>query len=131
MLYGEVPPDIGLNFTELEVFAGGLNKFTGPIPVSLSNASWFALLEFSGNGLNGTIPTGLGILHHFYRLNFETLGRNGNMDLRGSIFESLSKLQGLQGLELDGNKFSGRILSSFGNLTMLTTLYKENNRLEY
>lgn len=84
MLYGELPPDIGLNFTELEVFAGGLNKFTGPIPVSLSNASRLALLDFSGTGLTGTIPTGLGILQHLYRLNFEfnTLGGNGNMDLR-------------------------------------------------
>ncbi|MCD7457639.1 hypothetical protein HAX54_035643 [Datura stramonium] len=48
MLHGELPPDIGLNFPEFEVFAGGLNKFTGPIPVSLSNAYRLTLLDFSG-----------------------------------------------------------------------------------
>ncbi|KAF3664824.1 hypothetical protein FXO38_09916 [Capsicum annuum] len=123
MLYGEFPPDIGLNFPELEVLAGGLNKFTGPIPVSLSNASRFTLLDLSGSGLTGTIQAGFNIIHGTVPDglgNLENLTRLSldNNNFRGSVPESLDKLQHLQELELDGNKFSGRVPSSYSNSTI-------------
>ncbi|PHU00476.1 hypothetical protein BC332_30263 [Capsicum chinense] len=143
MLYGEFPPDIGLNFPELEVLAGGLNKFTGPIPVSLSNASRFTLLDLSGSGLTGTIQAGVGKFQQLYKLNFEftTPAEYGNMDLKrnlmldlgfniihGTVPDRLGNLENLTRLSLDNNNFRGSVPESLDKLQHLQELELDGNK---
>ncbi|RXI01378.1 hypothetical protein DVH24_014727 [Malus domestica] len=52
LLHGEIPPDVGITLPNLEVFAGGVNKFTGTIPLSLANASRLQVLDFATNDLD-------------------------------------------------------------------------------
>ncbi|XVE61796.1 hypothetical protein DITRI_Ditri06bG0067900 [Diplodiscus trichospermus] len=153
-LHGHLPADVGLTLPNLQVFAGGVNSFTGTIPVSLSNASGLEILDFAENGLTGTIPRNLGSLGDLVRLNFddnilgtgkigdlsffdsltnlsmlEVLGMEGNR-LGGTLSDVVGKLQKLEGLDLSFNIFSGSIPFSLGNLTALTRLLMEENKFE-
>ncbi|KAK3015506.1 hypothetical protein RJ639_005388 [Escallonia herrerae] len=158
-LQGQLPPDVGLTLPNLEIFAGGVNEFSGPIPVSLSNATKLEVIDFAENRLTGGFPTNLGKLQGLYRINFDenrlgqdaysgfffdtwnhsdrnwkpdqldTLGLEEN-NLTGSVPDVIGKLQHLQGLSLNANRFSGQISSTIGNLTSLTSLLMEDNRLE-
>nr|XP_048323064.1 probable LRR receptor-like serine/threonine-protein kinase At3g47570 [Ziziphus jujuba var. spinosa] len=67
-LHGNLPQDIGLTLPNLKVFAGGVNKFTGHIPISLSNCSALEVLDFAKNDLIGTIPDTLRRLRNVYRI---------------------------------------------------------------
>ncbi|KAF7143590.1 hypothetical protein RHSIM_Rhsim05G0210900 [Rhododendron simsii] len=54
-LQGEIPQDVGLTLPNLKMFLGGINNFTGSIPVSLANASGLQFVDFSQNMINGEI----------------------------------------------------------------------------
>ncbi|XP_017977165.1 PREDICTED: probable LRR receptor-like serine/threonine-protein kinase At3g47570 [Theobroma cacao] len=116
-LQGHLPPDVGLTLPNLEIFAGGVNNFTGTIPVSLSNASRLQIIDFAENGLTGTIPGNLGNLEDLIRLNFDDnkLGTGKIGDL--SFFGSLTNISALEVLGLSGNRFGGELPSSIANLS--------------
>ncbi|XWS43830.1 hypothetical protein CRYUN_Cryun16bG0138100 [Craigia yunnanensis] len=116
-LQGHLPPDVGLTLPNLQVFAGAVNNFKGPIPVSLSNASRLQKIDFAENGLTGTIPRNLGSLGDLIRLNFDDnrLGTGKIGDL--SFFDSLTNLSMLEVLGLAGNHFGGELPSSIANLS--------------
>ncbi|XP_047330319.1 probable LRR receptor-like serine/threonine-protein kinase At3g47570 [Impatiens glandulifera] len=152
-LHGELPQDVGLKFPNLQVFAGGVNSFTGQIPRSLQNSSDLQVLDFAENLISGTIPTGLGRLQNLYRLNFddnklgngkagdleflaslancsalEVLGLSGNM-FGGSIPRSIANQStNMQILTLGSNRLNGRIPDGIGNLFNLNSLGLEGNR---
>ncbi|KAK4833341.1 hypothetical protein QYF36_003135 [Acer negundo] len=94
-LHGSIPNELrklsGLGFFQLygnnlsEIFAGGVNSFTGKIPASLSNASKLQILDFAINGLTSSIPGDLGRLQGLDRLNFDD-NRLGRGDIDGLNF---------------------------------------------
>ncbi|KAK6784087.1 hypothetical protein RDI58_017541 [Solanum bulbocastanum] len=97
--------DIGLTLPNFKVFVGVVNDFTGPIPVSLSNASKLGILELSQNKLTENVPTSLGQLQGLYKMNFEinSLGRNTSRDLR--FLDFLVNCTSLQVLSFEDNIF--------------------------
>ncbi|XP_022765839.1 LRR receptor-like serine/threonine-protein kinase FLS2 [Durio zibethinus] len=118
-LHGQPPPDIGLTLPNLRVFAGGLINFTGPIPVSLSNASGLQIIDFANKSLTGTTPRNLRSL--------AVLGLAGNRfgkELPSSIANLSNQLQRLT---LGENLIHGGIPIGIGNLVSLSILGLENN----
>jgi Leucine-rich repeat (LRR) protein len=153
-LHGSLPPDVGLTLPNLEIFLGGGNSFTGPIPVSLSNASRLRELEFGNNDLTGTVPQNLASLQGLVNLKFHgnRLGneKDGGLDFIGFLANCTSlKILGLSYnqfggvlpssianlssqlniLTLGGNMIHGGIPIGIGNLVNLTVLGLENNYL--
>ncbi|XP_022765841.1 putative receptor-like protein kinase At3g47110 [Durio zibethinus] len=114
---GHLPQDVGITLPNLQVFAGGVNNFTGAIPVSLANASKRQIIDFAENGLTGTIPENLGSLGDLIRLNFDDnkLGNGKSGDL--SFFNFLTNFFTLEVLGLAGNRFGGELPSPVANLS--------------
>ncbi|XP_062165957.1 probable LRR receptor-like serine/threonine-protein kinase At3g47570 [Alnus glutinosa] len=116
-LHGSLPPDVGLTLPNLKFFFGGGNSFTGPIPLSLPNASRLSVLEFAGNGLTGTVPQNLARLRGLVKLNLEQ-NRLGNGKLGDlSFIGFLANCTSLEALGLDRNQFGGVLPSSVANLS--------------
>uniref|UniRef100_A0A6N2MN85 non-specific serine/threonine protein kinase n=1 Tax=Salix viminalis TaxID=40686 RepID=A0A6N2MN85_SALVM len=116
----QLPPNVGVILPALEVFAGGVNYFTGPIPVSLSNASGLQILDFAINGLTGGIPKNLGSLKSLLKI----VNR-----FSGSIPSALGNLTRLATLFLEENRFGGNIPSSLRNCKRLQNLNLSSNNL--
>jgi hypothetical protein len=116
-LRGSLPPNVGLTLPNLEIFVGGLNSFTGPIPESLSNAFRLSSLDFSINGLTGTVPQNLASLGALFRLNL-----GGNRLGNGKVGELdflhfLANCTSLEVLAFGDNQFGGVLPSSIANLS--------------
>ncbi|KAG8649423.1 hypothetical protein MANES_08G090100v8 [Manihot esculenta] len=117
-LHGQLPQDIGLTLPKLRVFAGGVNNFTGVIPVSLSNVSGLQVLDFSQNSLTGNIPGNLKNLQSLYRLNFDE-NNLGNWEIDDLNFLSyLANCTSLEVLGLAQNHYAGELPSSIANLSI-------------
>ncbi|GMN59606.1 hypothetical protein TIFTF001_028706 [Ficus carica] len=116
-LQGKIPTDVGTTLPNLVVFAGGVNKFMGSIPLSLSNASALQVLDFAENGLIGGLPLNLAHLRNLSRLNFDDnrlgSGKPGDLD----IIRLLSNCTFLEVLGLAGNFFGGELPKSIANLS--------------
>ncbi|KAK2657042.1 hypothetical protein Ddye_010094 [Dipteronia dyeriana] len=116
-LHGQLPLDVGLTLPNLEIFAGGVNSFTGRIPVSLANASKLKIVDFAINGLTGSITGDLGRLQGLERINFDD-NRLGRGDIDGlSFFTFLANCSSLKVLGLANNGFGGEFPSSIANLS--------------
>ncbi|XP_016647595.1 PREDICTED: probable LRR receptor-like serine/threonine-protein kinase At3g47570 [Prunus mume] len=128
-LHGELPPNIGINLPNLQLFAGGLNKFTGTIPTSFSNSSRLRALDLGYNGLVGTLPAAnLGRLQRLVWINFShnrlESGKTGNLN----FLSFLANCTSLQSLALNNNHFEGELPRSIGNLsTQLNSLVLGRN----
>ncbi|GFS41067.1 leucine-rich repeat protein kinase family protein [Actinidia rufa] len=102
----------------------GENNFGGTLPDTISNLSTnILILNFKGNKIVGSIPTGIGNLINLQALNLLTNHFTSN------IPADLGKLERLQLLILSGNNLYGEIPLTFGNLTLLTDLSISHNRL--
>jgi Leucine-rich repeat (LRR) protein len=116
-LHGSLPPDVGLTLPNLQIFAGGVNSFAGPIPASLSNASRLQLLDFAENGFTGVVPQSLARLSGLVRLNFDT-NRLGNEKVGDLNFLSyLANCTSLEVLGLAYNQFGGVLPRTIANLS--------------
>ncbi|KAH9672846.1 putative LRR receptor-like serine/threonine-protein kinase [Citrus sinensis] len=116
-LHGQLPADVGLTLPNLKIFAGGVNYFTGSIPVSLSIASNLQVLDFAENGLTGSIPENFGSLKDLVRLNFDEneLGSREIGDLH--FLKFLANCTSLEVLGLAQNGFGGEMPISIANLS--------------
>ena len=81
------------------------------------------LMDLSGNGLTGTIPSALGELTS---LRYLSLSKN---NLSGPIPSELGRLSNLEKLRLWSNQLTGPIPSELGNLSSLTEMDLGRNRL--
>ncbi|CAN0927962.1 Probable LRR receptor-like serine/threonine-protein kinase At3g47570 [Linum grandiflorum] len=153
-LHGQLPPDVGLKLPNLRTFSGGVNNFTGKIPVSLANATGLQIIDFAQNSLTGEVPDNLATLQGLSRLNFDdnllgyrtsngldfltslvnctrlaVLGMGYN-NFGGALPDSIANLSSqLKILTLGQNQLTGRIPGGIGNLVNLSTLGLEGNFL--
>ncbi|XP_059458516.1 LRR receptor-like serine/threonine-protein kinase EFR [Corylus avellana] len=70
-LSGTLPANIGHTLPNLKILSISTNQFSGPIPLSLSNASKLQVLAFSKNNFVGQVPTDLGNLPNLWWLGVE------------------------------------------------------------
>lgn len=84
-LHGTVPPDVGITLPNLRWLSFDMNRLTGPIPYSLSNASGIEHLDFGGNRFSGSVPMILGTLQALLFFNIEDNQLGGEKDDLGFI----------------------------------------------
>ncbi|KAJ8629193.1 hypothetical protein MRB53_022516 [Persea americana] len=151
-LSGSLPPDLGVTLPNLIGLYVGANQFTGPIPISLSNASRLEILGLSKNRFTGSIPTNLGRLRRLHTLSLQKnlLGSGGDEDmgflssltncsllntmcvsnnrLTGALPNSITNLStNLQNINLGFNRIFGSLPSGIGNLQNLISLAMHSN----
>ncbi|CAL9235284.1 unnamed protein product, partial [Arabidopsis halleri] len=113
------------NLYKLEVLALSSNGFLGQFPSSFSNLSMLSVLDLSYNHLSGTLNPNSSLfgLHH---LRFIDLSINNFSSPLPSEFGNLNKLEVFG---LSSNGFFGQVPPSFSNLTSLTRLHLDHNKL--
>ncbi|XP_058069728.1 putative receptor-like protein kinase At3g47110 [Magnolia sinica] len=129
-LHGNLPPNMGLTLPNLQGLYVRGNQFTGPIPVSLSNASGLTVINLAMNSFSGSVPMNFGNLKGLFYLNLggNELGIGKAHDL--NFLDSLTNCSSLQVLKLDHNHFSGMLPDSIANLsTQLAWLSFGSNRI--
>ncbi|KAJ4832493.1 hypothetical protein Tsubulata_000041 [Turnera subulata] len=150
---GDIPDELG-NLAELSFLALNSNQLSGRIPPSLGKLSKLYWLDLAENQLTGPIPVststtpGLNQLlkaKHFHFNKNKLSGPipdrlfspdmvlihvlfDGNR-LTGEIPGSLGQVQTLEVLRLDRNALSGEIPSNLSNLVNLNELNLANNKL--
>ncbi|XP_068315377.1 receptor-like protein EIX2 [Pyrus communis] len=116
---GEMFANSTMNFTYYPEIHLSSNQIEGPIPSTLSHASY---LDLSNNNISGSIS----ILCEAYRsLMFLNLSSN---NLSGELPECLTHFDYLVMLDLSYNAFSGKIPSTVGSLYQMQTLKLRSNR---
>nr|XP_017253707.1 PREDICTED: probable LRR receptor-like serine/threonine-protein kinase At3g47570 [Daucus carota subsp. sativus] len=128
-LAGTLPADLCLTLPELRGFSAGGNRFSGPLPSSLANAS--SLVKFSvwGNHITGPVLVNFRCLSHLENLN---LGRNplGDAQKDLTFFDSLVNCTHLRRLALDQTGIRGELPNSITNLsTTLEVLDLRGNQI--
>ncbi|XP_050259355.1 probable LRR receptor-like serine/threonine-protein kinase At1g74360 isoform X5 [Quercus robur] len=99
------------------------NKFSGPLPVEISEMPSLKFLILAYNEFSGTIPSEYGNLPRLQALDL-SFNR-----LNGSIPPTFGKLRSLLWLMLANNSLSGEIPPDLGNCTSLLWLNLANNQL--
>ncbi|PIA33967.1 hypothetical protein AQUCO_03900087v1 [Aquilegia coerulea] len=125
-LQGTLPPNIGLTLPNLQDISLATNKFSGPIPVSLSNLTKLEKFEISENAFTGSVPRDLGKLQNLEWLLF---GKNqigtkqggGGDDL--NFINSLTNCTKLERLDFNMNVLNGPLPDSISNLSSTTIRY--------
>jgi len=105
-------------FPNLQQYDIGMNKISGPILASISNAIRLLLFNIPWNNFVGPVPTGTGNLQDVWSIAMERnyLRSNSSSDL--DFFTSLTNCTKLQVLGLNLNNFGGS-LSNFGVSLMI------------
>ncbi|CAI0556180.1 unnamed protein product [Linum tenue] len=146
-LSGRLPTDIGKLGAQLRYFFLQRNRFTGPIPGSISEIAGLREFSLAGNFITGKLPIGIRSLKNltllwlqdnqlskpipevFSSLKLRYLNLSGNK-FSGKIPNSISSLSStLAYLELAHNSLSGQIPSFLGNFQKLDTLDLSHNNL--
>nr|XP_017223247.1 PREDICTED: probable LRR receptor-like serine/threonine-protein kinase At3g47570 isoform X2 [Daucus carota subsp. sativus] len=129
-LIGSIPSDFGFALPNLQKIQLSNNKFTGNIPISLSNASRLQVIDLQFNNFSGPVSIDFGRLLHLQNLVLESnnLGLGGQSDL--SFLNSLINCSSLKILKLGGNNFRGSLPHSVANLSNeLTMISLADNRI--
>ncbi|XP_074326889.1 putative receptor-like protein kinase At3g47110 [Apium graveolens] len=123
-LEGSLPPNLGFTLPNLQVFLAGGNKFLGPFPPSLTNASKLVCLDISDNNISGPIPMDWGRLSlEVLNLGVNPLGHNqppgGGLSFLGTLVNSTRlRMLGLYNNGLNG-EFPNSIVNFSQNLEIL------------
>ncbi|CAN6237168.1 unnamed protein product [Urochloa humidicola] len=121
-LSGSVPTGLS-NCSKLRVLKAGYNNLSGSLPDELFDAISLEYLCFPNNNLNGVLD-GARIVN---LRNLATLDLGGNK-ITGTIPDSIGQLKKLAELHLDNNNMLKELPSSLGNCTNLRTIdLKSNN----
>ena len=95
----------------------GRNRLEGPIPSSLSNASFIEFLDLSSNNFTGTIPL-LGNMKNLVKLFLGTNSWSSTTELNFQLFDSLTNCTQLENIYLNSNQLVGELPSSVANLSV-------------
>lgn len=126
---GRLPPDAGARMKKLGRLLLGGNNLTGPIPASLANASVMAYLSLDNNSFTGRVPPEIGMLCP-QNLEMSNNELTATDDGGWQFLDRLTNCNNLVVLSLEGNKFSGTMPSSIGNLSRkLQVLNLGSNRV--
>ncbi|RHN51044.1 putative protein kinase RLK-Pelle-LRR-XII-1 family [Medicago truncatula] len=129
-LHGSFPPNMFHTLPNLKFLHFGGNQFSGPIPISIANASTLQILDLSENmNLVGQVPS-LGNLQNLsiLSLGFNNLGNISTMDL--DFLKYLTNCSKLNVLSIAGNNFGGQLPNSIGNFsTELQQLFMGGNQI--
>jgi Leucine-rich repeat (LRR) protein len=106
----------------VRVLQAGYNDFTGALPDELFNATTLEYLSFSNNDLHGVLDSARIINLR----NPATLNLGGNK-FSGNIPNSIGELKRLEELRLDNNNMSGELPSALSNCTNLIIIDLKNN----
>ncbi|XP_058111601.1 LRR receptor-like serine/threonine-protein kinase EFR [Magnolia sinica] len=129
-LHGNLPPNLGLTLPNLQKLYAGGNQFTGPIPISLSNASGLVSIILASNSCSGSVPTNFGSLKGLSMLLLwgNKLGTGKSHDL--IFLDSLTNCSSLRALQVAINHPSGALPDSMSNIsTELTSLALGDNKI--
>ncbi|KAJ9559467.1 hypothetical protein OSB04_014081 [Centaurea solstitialis] len=120
-IHGNLPSDIAQRFLGLTVLNLPQNKFSGPIPLSLSNATNLEILALHENAFTGSVP-GFSRLQRLTRFGVDKnqLG-NGKSDNLNFV-SSLSNCTNLSRLGFSSNNLGGVLPKSMFNFTLLSEL---------
>ncbi|KAJ9540183.1 hypothetical protein OSB04_026689 [Centaurea solstitialis] len=122
-LVGYLPEKVGV-LKNLVTFDLGFNFLTGRIPDSIGNLPNLKMLVLNANSITGPIPNSIGRLS-----SLQWLDLSNNLFTR-SLPNSLGTLQNLKFFSVYNNLLNGSVtVRHFANLTALTTLRAENNKL--
>ncbi|KAL7193776.1 hypothetical protein ACSBR2_025409 [Camellia fascicularis] len=115
---GNLPTNNGLFLPNLESLYLNNNQLTGNIPSFLSNSSKLTQLTLSANLFTGPVPRHLGNLKHLERLHlFQNQLTNEPGSIELSFLTDLTNCTSLVQLAVKGNKLSGTLPNSIGNLS--------------
>ncbi|KAG5629253.1 hypothetical protein H5410_000970 [Solanum commersonii] len=111
------------------------NRLEGAVSSLISNLSSITNIDLSGNILTGKLPNVIGILG---KLEFLSLSKNQFEGQVSELFKGrsnffsrgLGNTSSLMELRLDGNKLTGTLPKSLGQLSMLEYFFISNNKLE-
>ncbi|CAO2037188.1 unnamed protein product [Urochloa humidicola] len=118
---GRIPVGLG-SCSKLKVLKAANNRFTGELPDDIFNASSLEYLSFPNNGLYGMLD-GTRVTN---LKNLSHLDLGGNR-LTGNIPGTIGDLRRLEVLRLDHNDMSGELPSALSNCTNLITVDLRNN----
>ncbi|KAK3434050.1 hypothetical protein EUGRSUZ_D01482, partial [Eucalyptus grandis] len=127
---GDLPEEIGFTPPNLQDLSIAYNRFTGSIPLSISNATNLRQLGLGGNELSGKVP----LLANLCNLWIVTLYTN-NLGSRRSNADDMSFLCSLTNstklmvLVMHENRFGGTLPTCIGNFST-TLIPKEIGNLE-
>ncbi|XP_020250578.1 probable LRR receptor-like serine/threonine-protein kinase At3g47570 isoform X2 [Asparagus officinalis] len=93
------------------------NRFNGPIPISLPNASKLVELDFKENSFTGPIPSNLGNLRNLYWMNLNANWLEASQANGWDFLTSLTNCTRLGTLGLSNNRLGGILPSSIANLS--------------
>ena len=116
-LEGSLSQDMGVAFPHLRQLVLAENRFTGPVPVSLSNASMLEFVYLPVNSFFGPVPPNLGRLQNLQDI---TMGKNQLGTSKGddlSFIDSLANCTRLQRMSFNHNFLKGPLLSTIANLS--------------
>ncbi|KAJ6377442.1 hypothetical protein OIU76_026418 [Salix suchowensis] len=115
-LHGTLPPDLGHTLPNLEILRVHTNRFSGLIPMTISNASNLSDVELSYNFFTGKIPS-LGSLPNLRLLSIgdNDLGSGQDDDL--SFLYPLENNTVLEIFEVNANHLGGVLPEILGNFS--------------
>ncbi|GLT43865.1 hypothetical protein SLA2020_177930 [Shorea laevis] len=149
LLAGSIPPSIGACRSLVKIDFSR-NRLTGPIPESITGLTDLILMDLSYNRLTDPLPRTLGSLRSLQALilrgnqmgSTTTLPSDlfdgmkdlmililSNMNLQGSVPESIGRLPNLRVAYLDGNRLNGSIPTNFRELKHVSELRLNDNHL--
>uniref|UniRef100_A0ACD5V5U8 Uncharacterized protein n=1 Tax=Avena sativa TaxID=4498 RepID=A0ACD5V5U8_AVESA len=121
---GQIPSQVCNTLPSIAVIDLCFNKFSGSIPQGLGDCSRLRELRAGYNNLSGTLPDELFNATSLEHMSFP------NNDLHGFFADArIFNLRNLETLDLGGNKFSGEIPDSIGQLKKLKEFHLNNNNM--
>ena len=124
-----LPVDLFLTLHHLQWFQIYQNKFTEPLPVSLSNASELSWLEANQNNFTGKLSVNFGGLQHLEWLFIHGNNLGSGDDDEMNFFQFLANCSTLQKLDLEMNQFEGTLPNVLGNFSTQLTFFAIDQNL--
>ncbi|KAL4378942.1 hypothetical protein GQ457_02G028230 [Hibiscus cannabinus] len=126
LLSGSISSLNSVNLTSLSVLDLSFNSFGSGFPDWLMNISSLTYIDLNSNLLSARIPLDVGELPNLQYLNLA-----GNSNLSASCYQLLRRSwKNIQVLNLATNNVHGKLPSSIGNMTSLTTFDLSMNEVE-